>query len=77
MMNLYQILGVPPHATEAEIKKAYRSLSKKYHPDLNPADPQAKEKIIEINKAHDVLSNPEARSNYDYILKRQEEYQQN
>ena len=74
MTDLYAILNVPPDASADDIKKAYRQLSKKYHPDLNPQDPDAPNKIIEINKAYAVLSDPDARSSYDYVLKRQQEY---
>ena len=53
----YKILGVSPDASDAEIKKAYRDLTKKYHPDLNPGDAQAAEKMNEINAAYDQIKN--------------------
>ena len=55
----YQILGIPHGATEAEIKKAYRKKAKEYHPDLHPNDPVAMKKMQEVNKAYDMLMNPE------------------
>ncbi len=54
----YKILGVSPSASEEEIKKAYRTLAKKYHPDLNPGDEVAAQRMNEINAAYDILSKP-------------------
>ena len=51
----YKVLGIPPTASEEEIKKAYRDLSKKYHPDLNPGDESAARKMSEINAAYDQI----------------------
>jgi len=65
MTNHYSTLGVNPKATPEEIKKAYRSLSMKYHPDHNQGDDTAEEKFKEINEAYSVLSNPDKRRNYD------------
>lgn len=53
----YKVLGVSPGASDEEIKKAYRELTKKYHPDLNPGDPYAAEKMNEINAAYDQIKN--------------------
>lgn len=64
-IDYYKILGVPKEASEAEIKKAYRKLARKYHPDLNPNDKVAEKKFKEINEANEVLSNPENRKKYD------------
>ncbi len=65
MRDPYEVLGVSKDASEDEIKKAYRSLAKKYHPDLNPGDKTAEEKMQQVNIAYEILSNPEKRSKYD------------
>ncbi|HEY6434877.1 MAG TPA: J domain-containing protein [Acetobacteraceae bacterium] len=63
--NPYDILGVKPTATEAEIRAAYRKLAKRHHPDLNPGKPEAAERFKQINAANDLLSDPEKRARYD------------
>lgn len=64
-IDYYQILGVSKNASEAEIKKAYRKLARKYHPDVNPNNKEAEQKFKEINEANEVLGNPENRKKYD------------
>ena len=63
--DYYVILGVSKTATPEEIKLAYRKLARKYHPDVNPGNPEAEEQFKTINEANEVLSNPETRSKYD------------
>jgi len=64
-IDYYQILGVSKNASEEEIKKAYRKLARKLHPDLNPNDKEANKKFQQLNEANDVLSDPEKRKKYD------------
>lgn len=64
-IDYYKVMGVAKTATEAEIKKAYRKLARKYHPDVNPNDKESERKFKEINEANEVLSNPENRKKYD------------
>ncbi|WP_433874827.1 DnaJ C-terminal domain-containing protein [Sinomonas atrocyanea] len=65
--DFYAILGVPKDASAADIKKAYRKLARKYHPDTNAGDLEAEKKFKDITEAHHVLSDPEERQQYDAI----------
>ena len=64
-IDYYKVLEIDKNATEAEVKKAYRKLARKYHPDLNPNDKESERKFKEINEANEVLSHPENRKKYD------------
>jgi DnaJ-class molecular chaperone with C-terminal Zn finger domain len=84
-VDYYKLLGIDKTATPKDIKSAYRKLARKYHPDLNPNDKDAKKKFQEINEANEVLSDPEKRKKYDQYGKdwqhseqfeKQQQYQQ-
>ena len=63
--DYYEVLGVNKNADEAELKKAYRALAKKYHPDMNPGDAEAEKKFKEASEAYAILSDPEKKRQYD------------
>lgn len=64
-IDYYTILGLDKTASQDDVKKAYRKLARKYHPDLNPNDKEAEQKFKEVNEANEVLGNPENRAKYD------------
>ena len=63
--DYYEVLGVDRGADEATIKKAYRQLAKKYHPDMNPGDAEAEKKFKEASEAYAILSDPQKKAQYD------------
>ena len=65
--DYYQTLGVPKNASAADVKKAYRKLAQKHHPDANPGNKEAEERFTEISQAYDVLGDPEKRKQYDQV----------
>jgi curved DNA-binding protein len=64
-IDYYSVLGIDKSASEADIKKAYRKMARKYHPDINPNNKEAEKKFKEVNEANEVLSKPENRKKYD------------
>jgi len=74
--DYYQTLGVNKKASQEDIKKAYRNLARKYHPDVNPDDPKAEEKFKEINEAYQVLSDEDKRQKFDRFGSQWKQYQQ-
>src|SRR5438876_10626868 len=65
--DYYGVLGIKKNATQEEIRKAFRKLARKYHPDVNPGDKTAEEKFKEISEANDVLSDEKKRKIYDQL----------
>lgn len=74
--DYYKILGVSKNASQDDIKKAYRKLARKYHPDANPNDQKAEEKFKDIGEAYEVLGDPEKRKKYDQLGANWQQYQQ-
>src|SRR5215813_6041966 len=64
-IDYYKVLGLDKNASQEDIKKTYRKLARKHHPDLNPNDKEAHKKFQQINEANEVLSDPEKRKKYD------------
>ena len=65
--DLYEVLGVPGTASEAEIRHAFWALAKKYHPDVNPGDPAAARRFVEVGNAAETLLDPRRRASYDEV----------
>jgi molecular chaperone DnaJ len=76
MADYYQILGVDKNASQDEVKKAYRKLAHKYHPDKNPDNKESETKFKEINNAYEVISDPKKRNDYDRFGGNTAQYQQ-
>ncbi len=73
--DYYQVIGVDKSASQEEIKKAYRKLARKHHPDVNPGDPSAEDRFRDINEAYQVLSDPEKRRKYDQFGSQWQQYE--
>ena len=71
--SLYEVLGVPSNASDEDIKRAYRALAKKYHPDVNQGNPQAEMMFRAIGRAFEVLGDPDRRADYDEALQEERE----
>src|SRR5436190_3734172 len=74
--DYYSVLGLSKTATDEEIKRAYRKLARKHHPDLNPGDKSAESKFKDINEAYEVLGDPEKRKKYDELGANWRQYEQ-
>ena len=68
MGTLYQVLGLPRDANQQQVKAAFRSLARRFHPDVNAGDETAMQRFKEVNSAYETLANPEARAAYDCAL---------
>src|ERR687890_2212142 len=66
-VNLYKVLEVAKEAPQDEIRRSFRRLARKYHPDANPGDREAEERFKEVQHAYEILSNPEKRREYDEV----------
>src|SRR5688500_391720 len=74
--DYYKVLGLEKSATQDEIRKAFRKLAVKYHPDKNPGDKKAEERFKEVNEANEVLSDPDKRKKYDQLGANWKQYEQ-